>query len=100
MIAANPNFRSGEGHLLYARTLEAAGDFNGALHEYEALVPDSVGEEGRVRHAQLLRRTGEHAKGTALLEEVLKRASLAPKYYQREQRAWIDIARRELQGRG
>ena len=36
--AANPDFRSSEGHLLYARAVEAEGDTDAALHEYEALV--------------------------------------------------------------
>ena len=29
--------------------------------------------------------------------DVIKRASLAPKYYQREQREWVDLAKRTLQ---
>lgn len=97
LIAANPTFRSFDGHLLYARSLEAEGNVAGALHEFDALVQGFPGEEARVRHAQLLKRDGQHAKAADTLREVVKRASLAPKYYQREQRTWIDLARRELQ---
>jgi hypothetical protein len=97
LIAANPTFRSSDGHLLYARALEAEGNIAGALHEYDAVVQGFPGEEARVRQAQLLKRNGQADKASAVLREVIKRSSLAPKYYQREQRAWIDLAKRELQ---
>lgn len=96
LIAANPDFRSSDGHLLYARTVEASGDVAAALHEYEAVVAGGhPGEEARVRYALLLKRNGELAKAGALFAETIKRAKLAPSYYQREQREWIDIAKRE-----
>ncbi|MCC8364579.1 tetratricopeptide repeat protein [Lysobacter sp. A6] len=97
LIAANPTFRSSEGHLLYARAVDACGDVDRAISEYEALVPSFTGEEGRVRFAQLLQRRGDHARAAALFNETIKRASLAPKHYQREQREWIDIAKRAVQ---
>lgn len=96
LIAANPKFRSSDGHLLYARAVEAEGDVAAALHEYETLAQGYPGEEGRVRHALLLKKHGEGAKADAIFREVLKRVDLAPKYYGREQREWVDIAKREL----
>ena len=54
------------------------------------------GEEARVRCALLLKRDGRIAEADALFAESLKRASLAPKYYRREQREWLDIAQREI----
>lgn len=95
LIAANPDFRSSEGHLLYARCVEAAGDIPAALHEYEAVAQGFPGEEARVRYAQLLQRDGQHDKARTVFDEILKRTNAAPRYYQREQREWIDIARRE-----
>ena len=97
LIAANPKFRSFDGHLLYARTVEASGDIDKALTEYEALVQGFPGEEARVRYAQLLKRANRRSDAANVLREIAKRSSLAPKYYQREQRAWIDLAKRELQ---
>jgi hypothetical protein len=44
-----------------------------------------------------LKRAGQASKASSVFNEVVKRASLAPKYYQRDQRAWVDLARRELQ---
>lgn len=95
LIAANPEFRSADGHLLYARALEACGDTDQALEEYVAVTQGFPGEEARVRHALLLKRIGRQAESDALFAESLKRADLAPKYYRRDQREWLEIARRE-----
>lgn len=95
LIAANPDFRSDGGHLLYARCLEALGDIPAAIHEYEALVDGFTGEEARVRFGLLLKREGRAAQASEVFNTVLKRSRVAPKYYQREQREWIDIATRE-----
>jgi hypothetical protein len=95
LIAANPDFRSDEGHLLYARCLEALGDIPGAFHEYEALVKGFLGEEARVRYGLLLKREGRATEATDVFNTVLKRSRVAPKYYQREQCEWIEIAKRE-----
>ena len=95
LIAANPDFRSSDGHLLYARCLEALGDIDTAIQEYEALVEGFPGEEARVRFGLLLKREGRMAQAADVFNAVLKRSRVAPKYYQREQREWIDIATRE-----
>ena len=98
LIAANPTFRSHDGHLLYARAVEACDDFDAAAEEYEALVQDYPGEEPRVRYAGLLQRHGRQDKAQALYAETLRRVDLAPAHYRREQREWVDIARRESTG--
>ncbi|WP_062350999.1 tetratricopeptide repeat protein [Pseudoxanthomonas mexicana] len=96
LIAANPGFRSADGHLLYARAVEDSGDLASALHEYETVAQGYPGEEARVRYALLLRRDGQFARARDVLQDVLDRSDAAPKYYQREQRDWIEAARREL----
>ena len=98
LIAANPDFRSSEGHLLYARCVEACGDIAAALHEYETLVEGFAGEEARVRYALLLKRDDQLGKANEWFETVLKRSRVSPKYYQKAQREWIDIAKREVAG--
>lgn len=100
LIAANPNYRSSDGHLLYARAVEAQGDLDAALHEYEALVQGYPGEEGRVRYGLLLKQKGERSKAVAVFTEVVKRAGASPRYYQQEQREWIDLAKREMRDVG
>jgi hypothetical protein len=96
LIAANPNYRSKDGHLLYARTVEASGDMPAALHEYENVVQGYPGEEARMRYGLLLLRNGDTRKAKEIFSEILTRSAASPKYYQREQREWIDVAKREL----
>ena len=86
LIAANPKYRSSDGHLLYARALEAMGETAAALHEYETLAPGYPGEEGRARYAQLLLRDGQRDKAQAVFNDIIRRSSLAPDYYRRDQR--------------
>ncbi|HST44220.1 MAG TPA: tetratricopeptide repeat protein [Luteimonas sp.] len=96
LIAANPTFRSSDGHLLYARAVEQLGDGPAALHEYEALVQGYPGEEARVRYALLLKQQGQADKAREVFDETLRRSAASPGYYRREQREWIDIAKREM----
>jgi len=96
LIAANPDYRSKDGHLLYARTVEASGDVPAALHEYENVVQGYPGEEARMRYGLLLVRNGDTRKAKEIFNEILTRSAASPKYYQREQREWIDSAKREL----
>lgn len=96
LIQHNPNFKSADGHLLYARTLEALGDTNGALQEYKVLIESFPGEEARVRYALLLKSLNELDEAARTFNEVVKRAARAPKYYRRAQKSWVDVAKQNL----
>lgn len=96
LIAANPGFRSSDGHLLYARTVEDTDEAAAAILEYEAVVQGYPGEEARARFGLLLKRTGERSRARALFQEILDRSDAAPRYYRREQQDWIELAKREL----
>jgi hypothetical protein len=98
LIAANPQFRSPEGHLLFARCLEEQGHNDKALAEYAVVSESFPGEEARVRYARLLKRQGQSDKARSVLEESLRRARLAPPYYRRAQKAWLSEAERDLRG--
>lgn len=100
LIAANPTYRSKEGHLLYAKSVEETGDVAAALEEYAAVVQGYPGEEARLRYGLLLKRSGDKARAAELFKEILDRSAVAPKYYQREQRDWIETARQELSALG
>jgi len=94
----NPDFKSADGHLLYARALEGEGNIEKALSEYRALAEYYPGAEARVRYAQLLKRRGEEAKAQEVLKTLIEQSQRAPRHYRRMQREWLDAARREIQG--
>ncbi len=96
LIRSNPDFRSPEGHLLYARALESEGNVAKALEEYAVLAPSYPGAEGTVRYAQLLNAQGRHAEAQKLARELIERARIAPRHYRKAQRAWLEAAARLL----
>jgi hypothetical protein len=96
LIRANPDFRSEDGHFLYARCLEALGENDRALEEYEVLSRSYPGEEPRLRYGLLLKSLQRHADARRVFEDMLKRAKVAPKYYRRKEQAHLDAARQEL----
>ena len=59
LIQHNPEFKSADGHLLYARTLEALDAGDAAEHEYEAVARGYPGAEARLRYALFLKRRGK-----------------------------------------
>lgn len=96
LIRHNPDFRSPDGHLLYARSLAAEGDVGKALEEYRALAPSYPGAEAAVRYAQLLEAQGQHAEAQRVARELLERARIAPRHYRRAQREWLEAAQKLL----
>jgi len=96
LIEHNPDFKSTDGHLLYARTLEAQNALDEAEHEYAAVSPEYPGAEARLRYAMLLKRRGKLDEARRLLEELLDGARLAPAHYRKAQAEWLERARREL----
>lgn len=97
LIRHNPDFRSREGHLLYARALETEGDATRALEEYRALVGYYPGAEATVRYAWLLVAQGQAATAREQLRGLLDQAALAPAHYRREQASWLAEAERALE---
>ena len=57
--AANPDFHSANGHLLYAQSLERSGRPEDAECEYAALVSDHTGAEAAYRYGLLLQSLGK-----------------------------------------
>jgi hypothetical protein len=93
--ATHPRFHTPDGHLLYARALEASGSTARALGEYAALADYFPGAEARVRYAMLCRQTGNIDQARNLFAALLTDARLAPEHVRRSQREWLDIAARE-----
>jgi hypothetical protein len=92
--AANPDFDSADGHLLYARTLEALGDDAGARREYEALIAYYPGPEATCRYALLLQRVGETQAAASLFTQVKRQLDRAPRHVRAMHREWHQVAAR------
>ena len=93
LIEHNPDFRSADGHLIYARSVEQCGDTEKALEEYEAVAAYYAGAEAKLRFGQLLEKTGDTDKALQQYSDIINAAELAPKHYQKAQREWISAAR-------
>ncbi|MDB6086719.1 MAG: hypothetical protein JWN43_4600 [Gammaproteobacteria bacterium] len=96
LIQHNPDFKSADGHLLYARTLEAQGALDEAEHEYAAVAPGYPGAEARLRYALLLKQQGKLDEARRILKDLLDGAKLGPPHYRKAQAEWLDRARREF----
>jgi hypothetical protein len=94
----DPRYQPVEAQLLHARVLEAMGRDDEAAKDYAALVTHAPGEEVRCSYAMLLKRHGDRSAAKALFDEILNRSRRAPRHYRRQEREWIDIARREGAG--
>jgi hypothetical protein len=98
LIRLNPQFRSPEGHLLYARALEAEGNKAKALEEYRVVAPGFPGAEATARFVQLLAAEGQREEARKVARELLEQARIAPAHYRRAQREWLDVVQRVAQG--
>jgi hypothetical protein len=92
----NPDFKSADARLLYARTLDAQDALEEAEREYAALAPGYPGAEARLRYGLLLKRRGKLQEAHQVLKDLLDSARLGPAHYRRAQAEWLDRARREL----
>jgi hypothetical protein len=97
LIQKNPEFKSPDGHLLYARALEAEGNVEKALGEFATLSGYYPGAEAGVRYAKLLKSAGQRPLAQQTLKALLDRAKYAPAHYRKAQREWLDEAHKELQ---
>ena len=92
----NPDFRSAEGHLLYARALEAIGKIDEAIREYSAVSGYFPGVEARYRLALCLESAGKAKASRTELESILNDAKLAPSHFRKSQKPWLDAVKSEL----
>jgi hypothetical protein len=92
----NPDFKSADAQLLYARTLEAQEALEDAEREYALIAPAFPGAEARLRYGLLLKRRGKLQEAQRVLKDLLDGAKLGPAHYRRAQSEWLDRARREL----
>jgi hypothetical protein len=92
----NPDFKSADAKLLYARTLDSQNALDEAEREYAKLAPGYPGAEARLRYGLLLKRRGKLPEAQRVLKDLLDGAKLGPPHYRKAQAEWLDLARREL----
>jgi hypothetical protein len=92
----NPDFRSAEGHLLYARALETEDRIDDAIREYSAVSGYFPGVEARYHLAMCLEVAGKSTASRTELESILNDAKLAPPHFHKSQKTWLDAVKREL----
>lgn len=97
LIEHNPDYRSPDGHLIYARSVEACGDVEKAREEYKALVAYYAGAEARVRYGAFLESLGDNDLALEEYEEIVTAAELAPRHYIKAQKHWINEAKAGIQ---
>ena len=93
LIEQNPDFKSADGHLLYARAVEACGDDEKALDEYRSVAAYFAGAEAQLRYGLILERLDDGAAALAQFEEIIAAADLAPRHFRKAQREWINEAK-------
>jgi hypothetical protein len=91
-----PDFRSADGHLLYARALAEVGRPDEALEEFQAVAAYFPGAEARVRYGLLLNMMGRTAEAKVVFTELLIQMKRAPKYLREAQAEWVSIAEKQL----
>lgn len=92
----NPDFRNAEGHLLYARSLQANDQIDKAVREYSAVSGYFPGVEARYRLALCLKETGNDQASEDELKSILNDAKLAPPHFRKSQKTWLEAIRHEL----
>ena len=96
LIEENPDFKSQEGHLLYARVLEMLGDLSGALEEYKVVSGYYSGYEAKCRYALLLKYQGDATEANLLFNEILNDSKFSSKHANSLNSEWIKIAKDEV----
>jgi hypothetical protein len=92
----NPEFKSADAKLLYARILESQDALDEAEREYAKAAPGFPGAEAKLRYGLLLKRRGKLQEARAEFKDLLDGARLGPAHYRRAQAEWLERARREL----
>ena len=93
LMLHNPDFKSSDGHLLYARANEELGELEKAVQEYKAVAAYYAGAEAKTRYAALLERLQRNDEALAIYKDIVDTAELAPRHYRKAQKVWVSQAR-------
>lgn len=89
LIREQPQLKSPDGHLIYARAVAALGDRVKARDEFESLVGYFAGMEARARYAEVLLAWRDSARCRELIDESNKIAKRMPGAARDINRDWI-----------
>lgn len=92
----NPGFQSREGHMLYARCLEALGRDQEAIEEYRSLIGYALGPEAQVRLGLLLQKQGQTADAKQAFAEAVRTYGKRRRQLDPQAREWLVTAERNL----
>lgn len=95
IIKTNPDFKSPDGHLLYARSLEELKETDKALDEYRVLAGYYPGIEAKCRYALMLKHAGRVDEARELFDDIIRNARSFRGFYKTEKQ-WVDVARQEI----
>jgi hypothetical protein len=95
---ANPDFKSPDGHLIYARAQEGVGNIASAMQEYDALIIYYPSPEPTCRFALLLKANGDPDRANELFKKVVDYSINAERHYNYINEEWVTMAKREIQG--
>ncbi|HET9032689.1 MAG TPA: tetratricopeptide repeat protein [Dokdonella sp.] len=94
LISSRPDFKSPDGHLIYARALAACGERDKAREEFDALIGYYAGIEARVRYIEVLESWDENKAAVDLVAESLHHVKLMPAGSRRLNAEWIHELKR------
>lgn len=94
LIREQPEFKSPEGHLVFARSIAALGDREKTHEEFGVLVGYYAGLEARARYAGILLSWGERERARALVDDSLKLAGRMPGYTREMNKPWLQELKR------
>ncbi len=92
----NPELRSPEGHLLYARALEKTARNDEAITEYRAVASYFPGAQARFLLGLALKKSGQEKEATEEFSGMIRDAELAPAHFRKTEKHWLNQAAREL----
>ena len=95
LIKTHPDFKSAEGHLLYARALQELKETDKALEEYRVLAGYYPGLEAKCRYALMLKAAGRREEARELFDDIIRNARSFRGFYKTEKQ-WVDVARQEV----
>ncbi len=89
LISSRPDFKSPDGHLIFARAMAACGERDQAKQEFDALIGYYAGIEARVRYVEVLENWGEQKAAAKLVDESLQHIKHMPAGSRRLNAEWI-----------